>query len=251
MLLSVMQPTFLPWIGYFDMIDQADLFVLYDNVQLAKQSWQVRNRVKQGKNELMLRVPVAKDKPFNEMIIGEARIRQGGDWPGKMLALVELSYRKAGFFEAVYPVFEEIVKAAETLGDLNGNLIQAFSERMGIETKFFKASEMAYEKAGKDASLVNMCRELGADAYLSARGSAAYIEAERPGGAFVPAGIKLLYHQYAHPEYKQLKRPFLPYMGIIDLLFNVGFGEALGVIRQGRKPGLSYQEVRKEMQEND
>ena len=99
----------------------------------------------------------------------------------------------------------------------------------------------------KDEMLVELIKEIDCDNYLSAQGSSVYIELNSPGGYFTKNNIELYYHNYEHPNYEQGKNSFLPYMAIIDLLMNIGFDNALNVIKQGRKPDIHYKEYREKM----
>ena len=233
--IAIMQPTFNPWLGFFDMIDQSDAFVLYDDVQLARRSWQVRNRIKTNNGELFLTIPVKKTKHRDDLLIMDAQINEEEKWRKKHLGSLSNTYRKAPFFNEVYPFLEEYYGLnIQTLGYFNGRLIKAISERIGITTDFLFSSEMDGLIGQKDIRLLSICKQLGASTYLSAQGSAIYIESERQGGELGAAGIEVIYHFYDHPEYPQLHGDFISHLGIFDLLFNIGFDEALDVIRKGR-----------------
>lgn len=245
MLSAIMQPTFLPWIGYFDMIDQSDHFILYDDVQLAKRSWQIRNRIKTAQGELFLTVPVKKTKNRDELLICETEISYDENWQSKHLKTIESAYGKSSFFSETFQFLTELYSAKDKfLGDLNSRFIVSVSEKIGIESAIKRSSGLNGISGSKDHRLASICKEIGSDTYLSAQGSAAYIEAETPGGEIVKAGIDLHYHFYDHPEYRQLHGHFLPYMSIIDMLFNVGFDNALAMVRNGRKNKVHYLDFR-------
>ena len=236
MRLAIMQPTYLPWLGYFDMIDQVDEFVLLDDVQVVKRSWGVRNRIKTAQGELMLSIPTSKERPRRERLYSNTRVNDDHPWMDKHLRSVEQAYGKAPFFEEVIRDYEQLLRGHDRrLGRLNGRIIRWIAEKIGIQTAISRASDLPEIDGRKDRRLVAICRKKGADSYLSAQGSAAYIEAERPGGAFGLHGIELYYHHYDHPVYPQLYGNFLPSMCVLDLLFNCGYSDALGVIRKGRR----------------
>lgn len=247
MICAIMQPTFLPWLGFFDMIDQVDAFVLYDDVQLAKRSWQVRNRIKTAQGELFLTVPVRKTGHRDDATIASTPIDYSQDWIRKHLAGFQAAYRKAAFFDEVYPVLEDLYqRRCEHLGTFTSEGIRTISSRMGIDSEIVTASRLDDIQGRKDARLAAVCRRIGADEYLSARGSAPYIEAETPGGRIVENAIALYYHNYEHPEYRQLHGGFQPFMAIVDLLFNEGFANALEIIRHGRREKIGYLRFREE-----
>jgi len=242
---AIMQPTYNPWLGYFDLMDKVDIFVYLDNVQLVKRSWQVRNRIKTSQGELFLTIPIRKLKSRNETLIKDAVINDSENWRQKHLKSIELNYRKAKFFDSVFPFVESLIlNDFQFLADFNINFIEKIKKAIGVNTPTIRSSEIAYAKGKKDELLANICKSLGADIYISPQGSAVYIEKETPGGAFTKEGIELYYHNYEHPVYTQLYGKFLPYMGIIDLLFNEGFEKALDIIRKGRRKDFHYKEFR-------
>ena len=243
---AIMQPTYNPWLGYFDLMDKVDIFVYLDDVQLVKRSWQVRNRIKTPQGELFLTVPIKRLKSREETLIKDAVINDSENWRQKHLKSIELNYRKAKFFDSVFPFVENLIlNDFQLLGDFNINLIENIKKTIGIKTPTIRSSEIPSVKGKKDELLANICKLLNADIYISPQGSAVYIEKETPGGAFVKKGIELYYHNYEHPVYNQLHGKFLPYMGIIDLLFNEGFEKALDIIKEGRRKDFHYKEFRK------
>ncbi len=245
--IAIMQPTFFSWLGYFDMIDQVDTFVFYDDVQLAKRSWQVRNRIKSCNGELYLTVPIKKTKSRDELLINESLIAYDEDWQGKHLRSMEASYKKAAYFTTVFAFLQNYYeKKYELLSSFNCGLISGVAHAIGIETNVIKASSLERIAGVKDARLAAICKHLSADAYLSPQGSADYIESTEPGGEIVKQGISLYYHFYEHPVYTQLYGSFVPYMSIVDLLFNEGFENALGIIRKGRKTKMGYAQYREQ-----
>lgn len=239
---AIMQPTYLPWLGYFAMIDDVDIFIFLDNVQLTKRSWQVRNRIKEhdGK-ELLLTIPVH-TKGRDETKICDAKLLET-DWYRKHLYSIRQSYSKAQYFGEVMPILEKIFEQKyEYLYEFNENLILAVCEYLQIKTSMLRSGDLKNISGKKDDLLVSICKEVGIDCYLSAKGSAAYIESETSGGAFSKAGILLEYQNYEHPKYRQLGKEFMPFMGIVDLLFNEG-KESLAIIRSGVRKSYTSDNV--------
>jgi hypothetical protein len=242
---AIMQPTYNPWLGYFDLIDSVDIFVYLDDVQLEKQSWQVRNRIKTPQGELYLTIPTKRILGLKKTLIKNAHINDKENWREKHLKSIFFFYKKAPYFEEVFPFIENLVNAPfQYLGDFNINFIENIKKRIGIKTKTIRSSSLNIV-GRKDEKLAKICKALNCDFYLSPQGSAVYIEKEKPGGKLVENGIEVYYHNYEHPTYRQLHGDFLPYMGIIDLLFNEGFEKALEIIRKGRRPPIHYLEFRK------
>ena len=227
--IAIMQPTFLPWIGYFSMIDRVDRFVYLDSVQFAKRSWQQRNRIKTPNGELMLSVPVL-SKGKREQTIAEAQVDWDSGFSAKQLRSIETAYRGAPHFAQYFESLKmKLSEQAPSLADYTIGLIEFLCESFGITTPRERSSGLRAE--GQKAELLAaICKELGATRYLSAPGSREYIE---ESDAFGQAGVSVNYHDYAHPAYPQGAGEFLPYMGAIDLLFHCGGQAGLRIIRQG------------------
>lgn len=243
---AIMQPTFNPWIGLFDMIDKVDMFVFYNDVQLTKRSWQVRNRILTKNGELFLSIPIKKSQSRDDILINAAQIDYSQKWIDQHLKSFAYNYSKASYFDEVFEFISGIYQQKiAVLGLFNQKMISGISAKIGINTPFITSDSIENITGTKDVRLVNVCKSLGATTYLSAQGSAAYIEAATPGGAFAVNSIDLCYHNYNHPTYdQQSKGDFVPYMGVLDLLFNVGFGQALAIIRSGRQDDYTYLEYR-------
>ncbi|MBS1630815.1 MAG: WbqC family protein [Bacteroidetes bacterium] len=245
--IAIMQPTFNSWLGLFDMIDKVDTFVFYDDVQLTKRSWQVRNRILTTNGELFLTIPITKSAHRDEILILSAEINYKENWMDKHIKSIEMAYKKCPFYFEVFEVLEQhYQEKIKTLSEFNCSLINRILSKIGINTNTLRSSDLFRIEGTKDSRLVNICKSLGASTYLSACGSANYIELLSPGGEFTKHGINLLYHNYSIQSYPQIQtNKFVPYMGIFDLLFNVGFNEALAYIRKGREEDYGYLEYRK------
>ncbi|BDI60598.1 WbqC family protein [Qipengyuania nanhaisediminis] len=245
MIAAIMQPTFLPWIGYFDLIDRVDSFVFFDDAQVLKRSWAVRNRILTQNGETFLTVPLIGHSQNAVCTFANTAIDPAPKWRRTHLASIRHAYAKAPFFEPVFAMVEEWLNADHvTIGALNMAFIRTVSERIGIETQFVQSSALAGISGAKDARLLAICRAIGADTYLAAQGSAAYIEADRPSGAFARSDVALYYHNYAHPIYPQRQDVFTSHMSVIDLLMNCGFGSALDLIRSGRRERLAGHQLK-------
>jgi hypothetical protein len=242
---AIMQPTYNPWLGYFDLMDSVDLFVYLDDVQLVKRSWQVRNRIKTKQGELFLTIPIKKTKKREEIKIKDAVINDEESWREKHLKSIELNYRKAPYFEEIFPIIKKLINSPyKYLADFNIKFIENVKNELGIRTLTLRSSELQDISGKKDERLANICKALNCSVYISPQGSATYIEKFSPGGALAKNGIEVYYHNYEHPSYRQLYGDFLPYMGIIDLLFNEGFDKSLQIIRSGRKEPVHYLDFR-------
>jgi len=223
--LAAHQPQYLPWLGFFDKLAQADVFVLLDNVQFKKNEWQNRNRIKGPSGPQWLTVPVSHKFP---QTIAEVEVRESEPWRRKHQRALESNYGKASHFSEEMPLFADALERPWThLAPLNIELIRGIAARLEITTEIVLGSDI---EACPDPTLrlVDLCRELGADAYLSGAGGD-YLEQER----FAEAGIELRFQGYEHPTYEQLHGEFAPHMSVVDLLMNCG-KDSFSIIRSGR-----------------
>lgn len=241
-----MQPTYMPWIGYFSMIDKVDTFVFLDDVQLVQRSWQVRNKIKSNDKELMLTIPLMKDRSREDMFINNTSYNRQENWKEKHLKAIKHSYAKARYFDEVYSFIQGLYASEQpSVAHFNMNIIINICNKLGITTNIMTSSDLDKKEGKKDVLLANICEALHADCYLSAQGSAEYIEAKSPGGEFARRNIELYYHMYHHPTYTQLGQTFIPYIGIFDILFNEGFQHSLEIIKSGNMPDLHYLDYRR------
>ena len=236
--LAIAQPTFLPWAGWYDLVDQADFLVLLDDVAFSKQSWQQRNRIRTSEGLSYLTVPVLSagrlgQRICDTKIAGEAFVR-------KMLRTVAQNYRRAEFFERYYPEFCAVFEksaAGGSLSDLNCRLIEWLASALGITTPSVRSSQL--DVGGKRGAHVAMlCEQLGARRYISPPGAEDYLLEDR--SEFDRRSISVEIHVYEHPVYRQCFEPFEPYASALDLVFNEG-DRAGDILRSGRRPGRGLQ----------
>lgn len=217
----ILQPTYLPWIGYFGMIDAADIFVFYDDVQFVKKSWQQRNRIKIQGTAKWLTVPVTHNhRPkINEVKINNLK-KWTKNWTYKHWRSIDYSYNKAPFFEDYNSEIKEIYdKQWQSLCDLDIYIIKELSRCLKIhEPKFIRSSAIEGIEGVKTDRVMNILKEIGADELLANPGARAYIEKDK----FKDENIKLYWFEFKHPVYPQLGGEFIPFLSVIDLLFNTG-----------------------------
>jgi WbqC-like protein family len=232
MRVAIAQPTYLPWLGYFDLIDQVDAFVILDSVQFEKQSWQQRNRIKTPAGLQWLTVPVI--RRFGQLI-DDVEIRDVDFWRNHLRA-IELNYRRAPFFENYFRELSGKLRCSERsrLVALNVRLIEWLMSVFGIRTPLFLSSRL--DQPGKRTQLLaNICACLGASEYVSPLGSVAYLSQEID--IFQRRSIDVVFQNYEHPSYRQMFAPFVPYASILDLIFNEG-ERSLEIVRSGRRDAL-------------
>lgn len=223
---AIMQPTYLPWSGYFGLMQAVDVFVFLDSVQFARRSWQQRNQIKTARGAQWLTVPVT-SKGKREQLISEVEVDGSSNFSATHRKTIEANYAKAACFLEFGPgLLDRIERPHTLLADLNIDIIEYCRSLLGIETPLLRSSEMKGSGAKADL-LASLCKEVGATEYVSVLGSKDYLD---ESSAFADIGVPVRYFNYHHPEHPQLFGDFLPYMSVIDMLFNCGAHSA-GLIR--------------------
>lgn len=217
---GIIQPSFIPWKGYFHIIQQCDIFVFHDDVQFDKRSWRNRNVIKTVIGKEWITIPVfTKGKSLQK--INEAKINNTSKWRTKILGSIYFSYKRAPFFDRYYDwLAEQINKPWEYISDLDIHLTHKIGDELGIKTKYTKTSELNIPPQYKKLERVlEICRKLNATKYITGPKAKDYIPSDIP---FRKLGIELIYQKYNYPKYPQLYGDFESYVSIIDLLFNNG-----------------------------
>jgi hypothetical protein len=229
MRIAVLQPGYLPWLGFFDQEMSVDLFVIYDDVQYDRRGWRNRNRVKTPKGPVWLTVPVIQ-KGLYDQIIRDVKIDNDRPWRKKHLGTIEGFYRRAPYFEILYPEFEEILlRDWEYLWELDMALIWWMNRSIGIKTEIVMASELGVS-GQKSERLLEICRRHSANEYYSGAAARHYLDI----GVFNGAGIKVYFQEYVHPVYPQLQGEFVSHLSALDLMM-IALPEAGKIIESGRK----------------
>jgi len=169
MRVAIHQPQYVPWLGYLDKLDRADVFVLLDTVQFKKHEWQNRNRIRTAQGWQYLTVPVLHEFPQR---LEQVRINNQRDWRRKHRQALETHYGKAPYYEQYAPVVREfLARDWERLALLNEAVLAVLAGAFGITTPMVKAShyETRDEPTGR---LVDLCKSVGADCYLAGAGGA-------------------------------------------------------------------------------
>jgi len=235
-----MQPTYLPWCGYFDLIDSVDHFVFLDNVKLEKSDWHVRNRIKSANGALMLTINVTLPNGRMGTMIDQAKLNLNNPWRKKHLKSIYANYKKSPYFDEIYTFLEPLILveqaplSTEKLSTFNTQIIKVLANALGIKTTFHLASELPNLHGIKDQRIVSICQKLAVSDYLSPVGAADYIERNTPGGEISKAGINLSYQAFNHPIYSQLYGEFISHLSVVDMLFNCGFEQSIDLIRDSR-----------------
>jgi hypothetical protein len=232
-LVAIHQPNFLPWLGYFDKIGRADIFIVLDSVQLPKTGGSWANRVKLlvSGAPAWVTIPIVRGY-HGTRTIADTELDSRAPWRAKVLKTVELNYRRAPQFEAVFPWLADLIaNSAAKVAEYNVHAIQAITKALRIDApKLVMASSLAVD-GQSTALLVSMVRAVGGDAYLAGGGATGY----QDDAMFTDAGLELRYQDFQHPVYRQFNSAeFVPGLSIVDALMNCGFEGTAELLRQGR-----------------
>ena len=217
MIIGIHQPNFLPWLGFFYKLEKSDVFIFLDSVQLANRGYTNRVKVKNMKSKSQwITVPVS--HKGKSKLIFEAEISDDAKWKRKLVRVISNNYNHSQFYSNYSDhIFEIIMRSDNNLCDLNIELISYIVDILKIKTKIVKSSSIACEGSSTDL-LINLCKAVGGNEYLSGFGGNNYQDEEK----FKKNGIKLSCYNFIHPEYKQCFNEFMPGLSVIDLLFNCG-----------------------------
>ena len=227
----ILQPSYIPWRGYFDQICRADLFIFYDDVQYDKRGWRNRNQIKTPQGKQWLTVPVhSRGAQTENLPIQQIRIAWDLPWNQNHLKALQHTYAKAPYFRQYMPLLDEFYgRRDEFLADFTIDFTIALARELGNgRTRFMRSSEITGINGQKTNRLVQILQAVGATHYISGPSARDYIEKEK----FDATGISLEYMEYNYPEYPQLYPPFDPYVSVLDLMFMTG-SEASRYIVQG------------------
>lgn len=216
--LVVLQPGYIPWLGFFDQMRRADVFVYYDDVQYDKHGWRNRNRVKATDGQpAWLTVPV-RNHGLEQPLILEAEIDSRTPWARKHVGTLRQYYSKAPFFKQYMPELEELLhRPWERIVDLDIAVVALMARWLQLAPEIHRSSALGIqgEQSGR---LVALSRHFGATRYLSGAAARDYLDVAQ----FEAEGIAVAWQDYQHPAYPQQHGPFVPYLSALDLLLNCG-----------------------------
>jgi hypothetical protein len=218
MRIAIIQSSYVPWKGFFDLIGRCDEYVIYDSVQYAKAHWHNRNRIKTANGVQWLTIPVITKGRF-EQPVNEVQIEKS--WADKHWRTLELSYKRTAFFDLYAPTVKSWYERAGSqarLTDVNEIFLRGIAELLGLKTRIVR--DTAYPAEGaKTERLLGIARAAGADRYLSGPSAREYLDESM----FTAAGITPEWMSYqGYPEYPQLHGGFEHAVTALDLLFNTG-----------------------------
>jgi hypothetical protein len=224
----VLQPGYLPWLGYFDLLNKADVFVHYDDVQFDKHGWRNRNRVKGPRGAVWLTVPVRHSGRTGQAVL-DVEIDDRQNWRRKHLSTVDQFYARAPYIEAVLPRLRDLLdRPWRRLVDLDLAIIDWLARELGIEKPQHRASELGIG-GDRNLRLLNLCRHFGATRYLSGDAARDYLNVPQ----FLAAGVEVMWHDYVHPSYAQQHDAFVSHLSVLDLILNMG-PDSLAVLSRAK-----------------
>jgi WbqC-like protein len=217
MTVVVLQPGYLPWLGFFDQMRRADVFVYYDDVQYDTHGWRNRNRIKTQHGPLWLTVPV-RHSGLSKPRILDVAIDARTSWAKKHVASIRQAYAAAPFVTHYVPALEELLmRSWERLVDLDLAVAGLMTAWLGMRARIERASALGID-GGQTERLVHICRHFGATNYFSGSAARDYLDV----ALFERHGIAVQWQDFTHPVYPQLHGEFVPYMSALDLILNCG-----------------------------
>ncbi|MEW5772140.1 MAG: WbqC family protein [Thermodesulfobacteriota bacterium] len=212
MRVTVHQPDFMPWLGFFARWRDSDLYVVLDDVQFLRRGWHHRDRIMTAAGPAWLTVPVRKSGRFNQDI-RDVEV-ENGPWRRKHLAAIAAAYARSPRFAEIFPLLEEVYgRDHARLMDLNLDILRLFARLLGITTPLTMASQHGLAETGT-ARLVRLCALHGADAYLTGMGSRDYLDE----ALFTACGIRVEWQEFRPAPYPQLHGAFVPCLSTLDFL---------------------------------
>ncbi|HKU19086.1 MAG TPA: WbqC family protein [Candidatus Saccharimonadales bacterium] len=212
---AIMQPYFLPYIGYWQLIHAVDEFVVYDNIEYTKKGWFNRNRILDGDHDRPFTIPLKKDSDFlnvNQRFLSDDSAKE----IARLLRIIQSTYRKAPCYAAAYPVIEAcFLYDNKNLFEYNYHAIQRVCEYLGITTKLTISSCVAIDHSLKaEQKVLAICKATHADMYINSIGGTELYDTAK----FAANGLELRFIKALPVEYAQFGNPFVPWLSIIDVL---------------------------------
>lgn len=221
---AIHQPNFFPWLGFFNKISRSNIFILADTMQFPKSQWKGNwlNRVRILVNGKPHWITAPIQRSYHGVLsIDKIEFDLSQPWRQKLLRTIKMEYGCSPFFDSVYPFLQELIEQPTSmLCDFNVSAISAITKALNLNSvEMINASSLLGEGKATDL-LVSIIKSVGGDAYLCGGGASGYQEDEK----FSKEGINLIYQDFIHPHYPQIKSPeFNAGLSIVDALMNCGF----------------------------
>ncbi len=221
MIVSINQPAYLPWLGYFHRIAVSDVHIVLDHVQIdhnTKTQFANRNKIRTCDGWTWITVPINTKGLSGQLQLDKITIANNTPWAKKHWTAIRMNYGRASYFAEHAEAFRGFFETEWTLlREIVNHSTEYLLNALGIKTKILFSSQLGIG-GSKDELVLNLCRAVGGTIYLSGPFGRDYLREER----FADHGIRVVYHDYRHPVYKQAYPGFEPFMSVVDLLFNCG-----------------------------
>jgi hypothetical protein len=215
MIVTIHQPSYLPWLGYFDKISKSDIYIFLDSVQLEKNSYSYRNKIKTPQGTSWLTIPL-KMKGHTSKLIKDVLIDNTQRWKKNHLKSIYYNYKRSPFFDNLYPKLESLYGVEYDLfSDLSYEHLMFWLKELSIKTKVVKSSDLPIDSK-KSGLILDLCKYFNAKKYISGALGKDYLVEDD----FISNSIEIKYQDYRHPVYKQLYGDFVANLGIIDFWMN-------------------------------
>jgi hypothetical protein len=213
----VLQPGYLPWLGFFDQLRRADVFVYYDDVQYDTHGWRNRNRIKTAAGTQWLTVPVRHGGLGRPRVL-DVEIDGRTSWARKHVMSLRQAYARAPHTARYLPQLEELLERRwERLVDVDVALVAMMAEWLGLSRRVERSSELGVSGERTDR-LLRLCQRFSGTRYYSGAAARSYLDT----ALFERHGVRVEWQDFVHPEYPQQHGPFVPYLSAVDLVFNCG-----------------------------
>lgn len=231
--IAIIQPVYLPWLGYFEQMALCDEFMFLDDVQYTERDWRNRNRIRNKDGWMWLTVPIQRAK-LDQLLL-EKKINSQATWRRKHLTTLRTNYKPCPYFEEVYALVEKVFDTEpEFLVDLTIPLIKSIARYLGLSPEFSLASDIPKKTGGKQGRVIELMQARHADLIYTGPAAQDYTGHD----FFAEHGLEIVFQDYHHPKYKQHFKGFESHMSVIDLLMNHG-SEAREILLSSPKPGFA------------
>ncbi len=215
--IAILQSNYIPWIGYFDLMNRADVFVIYDEVQFTKNDWRNRNMIKTPAGVQWITIPVRQEKLNQRINETQVSLR---NWNTKHWKTLQANYARTPFFPEYGPIFEKLYSEINTdfLSEINLSFIKVINEILGIKTEVIDSTTLQLQ-GDRSERLLDAVTKLNGDRYLSGPSAKDYLQVD----LFSKKGIDVEWMNYGgYREYRQMYPPFTQAVSVLDLIFNMG-----------------------------
>ena len=238
MKVSIMQPAFMPWLGFFELIHQSELFIFLDDVQISPKSFQIRNRIpskEKNQNFTWITLHEAKNLPFNQRLLNNTFLLNANRDFQLIREQMTSNYEPGPKLDSFLNVFSELLKHSQSIADLNIGLIKFFCLEFQINTPFLKSSNL--DLVGKKSDkVINILRAVEFSNYLAVPGSLDYMIPDEKWANLLPKVLKFNYTPQQYPQSGLTN--FVPFMSIVDVYLNLKKDFAIETIHGGFKGSM-------------